>query len=182
MTPQLFVRLTQDKRAASTFRTVVLPILDPLTGDLPKDLACEGIGFDISYHMHTRSAARTTKERKSSSWCSVALMPRPSPAPPRIPRQDIVNRNKIYVSRTDFGLSLTERDPLNVQALPRSIPAKPDDTSTARSSTLVTRSPLLTLNHPLPAVSPAVAGPADPAPANANPSPSSPTDSHPPLG
>ena len=54
MTPQFFVRLTQNERAASTFRTVVLPILDPLTGNLPKDLACEGIGFDISYHMHTR--------------------------------------------------------------------------------------------------------------------------------
>src|SRR6266702_4445799 len=97
-------------------------------------------------------------------------------------RQEILNRNKIYVSGTDFGLSLTERDPLNVQALPRSIPAKPDATSTARSSTLVTRSPLLNLNHPLPAVSPAVAAPADPVPANANPSSSTPKDSDPPLG
>ena len=38
--------------------------------------------------------------------------------------QEILNRSKVYVSGTDFGLSLTERDPLNVQALPRSVPAK----------------------------------------------------------
>jgi hypothetical protein len=67
--------------------------------------------------------------------------------------QDIVNPNKIYVSRTDFGLSLTERDPFNVQALTRSIPAKPDDTSTVRSSTLVARSPLLKSNQSVPTVS-----------------------------
>ena len=76
-------------------------------------------------------------------------------------RQDILNRNKIYVSGTDFGLSLTKRDPLNVQALPRSIPAKPDATSTARSSTLVARSPLPESNQSPPAVSlPALVAPA----------------------
>jgi hypothetical protein len=39
---------------------------------------------------------------------------------------------------------------------------------------------LLNVNHPLPAVSPAVAASADPAPAKANPSPSSPKGSDPP--
>ena len=58
-------------------------------------------------------------------------------------RQEILNRSKVFVSGKDFGLSLTERDPLNVQALARSIPAKPDATSTARSVTLASRSPLL---------------------------------------
>jgi len=38
-------RLTQNERAASTFRTVVLPVLEQLTAVLPKDLACDGIGF-----------------------------------------------------------------------------------------------------------------------------------------
>jgi len=63
-----------------------------------------------------------------------------------------------------------ERDPLNVQALPRSIPAKPDATSTARSSTVVTRSALLNLNHSKPSLSPVVPAPAaDPATASSNP-------------
>jgi hypothetical protein len=161
MTLQFFVRLTQNERAACTFRTVVLPILDALTGNLPKDLACEEIDSDISYHMHIRE--RRYDEGKE---ILVVVLDRIdawvlSSATMDSTRQDILNRNKIYVSGTDFGLSLTKRDPLNVQALPRSIPAKPDATSTARSSTLVARSPLLESNQSPPAVSlPALVAPA----------------------
>src|SRR5437762_4970078 len=36
-------RLTQNERAASTFRTVVLPILEQLTAVLPEELAYDGI-------------------------------------------------------------------------------------------------------------------------------------------
>jgi hypothetical protein len=173
-------RMTQNERAANTFRTVVLPILALTTTTLPQDIACDGIGFEISYHARSRERSYDFEGKENlvlvldriDAWALSGATTDPV-------RQEILNRNKIYVSGTDFGLSLTERDPLNVQALPRSIPAKPDATSTARSSTLVARSPLLNLNHPLPAVSPAVAGPADPAPANANPSPSSPKDSDP---
>jgi hypothetical protein len=148
------------------------------TTTLPQDIACDGIGFEISYHARSREPSYDFEGKENlvlvldriDAW---AL----SSATTDSGRQEILNRNKIYVSGTDFGLSLTERDPLNVQALPRSIPARPDATSTARSSTLVARSPLLNLNHPLPLVSAAVAAPADPAPANANPSLSSPKDS-----
>src|SRR5713101_4573612 len=176
-------RLTQNERAAATFRTVVLPILGQLTAALPQDLASDGIGFEISHHAHTRERSYDYEGKeilvvvldRDDAWA----LSRASTDPER---QEIVNRSKVYVSGTDFGLSLTERDPLNVQALPRSVPAKPDATSTARSSTLVARSPLLNSNHSLLAVSPAVAAPADPAPANANPSSSSPKDSDPPLG
>src|SRR6266700_3530252 len=174
-------RMTQNERAAGTFRAVILPILNLATATLPQDLGCDGIGFEISYHARSRERSYDFEGKenlvlvldRNDAW---AL----SSATTDSARQEILNRNKIYVSGTDFGRSRTERDPLNVQALPRSIPARPDATSTARSSTLVARSPLLNLNHPLPAVSPAVAGPADPAPANANPSPSSPKDSDPP--
>jgi hypothetical protein len=174
-------RMTQNERAANTFRTVVLPILALTTTTLSQDLACDGIGFEISYHARSRERSYDFEGKENlvlvfgrvDAWALSGATTDPV-------RQEILNRNKIYVSGTDFGLSLTERDPLNVQALPRSIPAKPDATSTARSSTLVARSPLLNLNHPLPAVSSAVAAPANPAPANANPSPSSPKDSDPP--
>ena len=160
-------RMTQNERAANTFRTVVLPILALTTTTMPQDIACDGIGFEISYHARSRERSYDFEGKENlvlvldriDAW---AL----SGATTDSVRQEILNRNKIYVSGTDFGLSLTERDPLNVEALPRSIPARPDATSTARSSTLVARSPLLNLNLPRPAVSPAVAAPADPAPAN----------------
>src|ERR1700687_5995358 len=173
-------RMTQNERAANTSRTVVLPILALTTTTLPQDIACDGIGFEISYHARSRERSYDFEGKENlvlvldriDAW---AL----SGATTDAARQEILNRNKIYASGTDFGLSLVERDPLNVQALPRSIPARPDATSTGRSSTLVARSPLLNLNHPLPAVSPAVAAPVAPAAANANPSPSSPKDSDP---
>src|ERR1700682_2347960 len=47
-------RLTQNERAASTFRTIVLPILDLLTASLPQDVTCDGIGFEISHPARTR--------------------------------------------------------------------------------------------------------------------------------
>jgi hypothetical protein len=174
-------RMTQNERAAGTFRAVVLPILNLATATLPQDLACDGIGFEISYHARARERSYDFEGKenlvlvldRNDAW---AL----SSATTDSERQDILNRSKVFVSGTDFGLSLTERDPLNVQALPRSIPARPDATSTTRSSTLVGRSPLLNSNHSLPAISPAVATPADPAPANANPSSSSPKASDPP--
>lgn len=171
-------RMTQNERAANTFRTVVLPILALTTSTLPQDIACDGIGFEISYHARSRERSYDFEGKENlvvvldriDAWALSGATTDPV-------RQEILNRNKVYVSGTDFGLSLTERDPLNVQALPRSIPAKPDATSTARSSTLVAHSTLLNSNHPLQVGSPAVAAPADPAPASANPSPSSPRDS-----
>jgi hypothetical protein len=163
-------RFTQNERAAATFRTVVLPILVQLTAALPQDLACDGIGFEISHHTRTRDRSYDYEGKeilvvvldRDEAWA----LSRASTDPER---QEIVNRSKIFVSGTDFGLSLSERDPLNVQALPRSVPAKPDATSTARSSTDAARSPLLKLNVSLPSASPVVPPPADAVSASANP-------------
>jgi hypothetical protein len=170
-------RLTQNERAAATFRTVILPILDQLTAALPQDLASDGIGFEISHHAHTRERSYDYEGKeilvvvldRDDAWA----LSRASTDPER---QEIVNRSKVYVSGADFGLALTERDPLNVQALPRSVPGKPDATSTARSSTVVARSSLLKSNQSAPTVSsPALAAPADPAPTNTNPASPAPT-------
>lgn len=148
------LRLTQNERAATTFRTVVLPILNLMTAALPEDLSCDGIGFEISHHTRTRARSYDYEGKETlvvafdrdDAWAMSQASTDPA-------RQEILNRSKVFVSGTDFGLSLTERDPLNVQGLPRSIPAKPDATSTARSSTAVGRSSLLKSTHsPLPAL------------------------------
>src|SRR5271169_4641733 len=173
-------RLNRNERAAATFRTVVLPILEQVTAVLPQDVSCDGIGFEISHHTHTRDPGYDYEGKeilvvvfdRDDAW---AL----SRASTDLARQEIVNRSKVYVSGTEFGLSLTEHDPLNVQALPRSVPAKPDATSTARSSTLVAGSSFLKSNHPASPGSPAVAASASLAPASANPSPASATPAPP---
>src|SRR5207245_10281137 len=178
-------RLTQNERAASTFHTIVLPILDQLTAALPEDMACDGIGFEISHHVHTRERSYDYEGKeilvvvldRGDAW---AL----SRAATDSERQEIVNRSKIFISGTEFGLSLTERAPLNVQALPRSVPAKPDATSSARSSTLASHSSLLkpvsalpsaTASAPAPVESTPVATATDhPSPAAADPPPAAP--------
>jgi len=163
-------RLTQNERAASTFRTIVLPILDLLTGAMPKDIACDGIGFEISHHTHTRDRSYDYEGKeilvvvldRDDAWALIHASTDPE-------RQEIVNRSKIYVSGTEFGLSLKERDPLNVQALPRSIPTKPDATSSARSSTMAGHSSLLRSTLAMPSLSPVAAASPDTVSTNANP-------------
>jgi len=167
-------RMTQNERAAGTFHNVILPILEQVTAALPPDLACDGIGFEISHHARTRDRSYDYEGKeilvavfdRDDAWA----LPRASTD---AARQEIVNRSKVYVSGKDFGLSLTERDPLNVQTLARSVPAKPDATSTARSAALG-RSSLLRPNVSLPASSSsasttAPAASVDTAAANANP-------------
>ena len=138
------LKMTQNERAAATFRSVVLPVLGVLTAALPEDLACDGIGFEISHHArrNDRSYDYEGKEilvvvlDRADAW---ALTRAASDAE----RQEILNRSKVFMNGVDYGLSLKERDPLNVQTLPRSIPAKPDATSSARATVMASRSPLL---------------------------------------
>jgi hypothetical protein len=160
------LRLTQNERAAATFRSVILPVLSVVTAALPEDLACDGIGFEISHHTRTKDRSYDFEGKeilvvvldRADAWAM-------SRAAADAERQEILNRSKVFVSGVDYGLSLTERDPLNVQTLQRSIPAKPDASSTARSSTLASHSPLL--KSPTSSVSspPPVPAPVESAPA-----------------
>jgi hypothetical protein len=173
-------RLTQNERAASTFRTVVLPILNQVTATLPSDLACDGIGFEISHHTHTRNRSYEYEGKE----ILVVVIDRDdvwalSRASADSERQEIVNRSKIYVSGTEFGLSLTERDPLSVQALPRSVPDKLDATSTARSSTITGHSSLLKSQLSAPSAPPAVPARVDAVSTSSNPMPASPKTADP---
>jgi len=173
-------RLTPNERAAGTFRAVVLPILNLVTAALPEDVSCDGIGFEISHHVHTRDPSYEYEGKeilvvvldRDDAWALSRAVTDPE-------RQDIVNRSKVYVSGAEFGLSLSERDPLNVQALPRSIPAKPDATSTARSSTAAGHSSLLKSNLSLPSLAPVVLSPTDSVSASGNPTLPSPKTADP---
>jgi len=152
-------RQTENERAADTFRTVVLPILNLVTSVLPEDIACDGVGFEIAHHTRARSSSYDFEGKetlvvvldRADAW---AL----SRAATDAQRQEILNRSKVFVSGAEFGLSLSERDPLNVQALPRSVPRKPDASSIARSSVAAGHSSLVK-----PVISPASAAPPIPA-------------------
>jgi hypothetical protein len=136
-------KMTQNERAANTFHAVVLPILNLVTSVLPPDIDCDGIGFEISHHARTTEKSYDFEGKeilvvildRQDAWAM-------SRAQTDADRQEILNRNKVFMSGADFGLSLTERDPLLVQSLPRSIPSHLDATSTARSSVLTSHSSL----------------------------------------
>jgi len=46
-----------NERAARTFQDVLLPILQTVTQGIPPDVACDAIGFEVSYH--TRAAEKS---------------------------------------------------------------------------------------------------------------------------
>lgn len=180
-------RFSQNERAAATFRSAVLPALSVVTAALPGDLACDGIGFEISYHIRTKQSSYDFEGKeilvvvldRADAWAMSRATDDPG-------RQEILNRSQVFISGKDYGLSLTERDPLNVQALPRSVPPKPDGTSSARSSTLASRStllkPVVTPIAPTSAPAPAEPGPAatpGTAPARTNPASSAAADPSP---
>ena len=159
------LRLTQNERATATFRSVILPILQVLAAALPEDLACDGIGFEIAHHTRTKDRSYDFEGKetlvvvfdRAGAWAM-------SRASSDSERQEILNRSKVFVSGVDYGLSLNERDPLNVQTLLRAVPAKPDATSSARSSSLTSHSVLLKPVNPS-AVAPPSAPPSVPVPA-----------------
>ncbi|MFI5057829.1 MAG: hypothetical protein ACHQLQ_06565 [Candidatus Acidiferrales bacterium] len=175
-------RLTQNERAAGTFRAVVLPILGLVTSALPEDLPCDGVGFEISHHTHSRERSYEYEGKeilvvvldRNDAWA----LSRASADPER---QGIVNRSKVYVSGIEFGLALSERDPLNVQTLPRSVPAKPDATSTARSSSTMGHSPLLNSKLLVPSLPPVTLAPAGAVPPSSDATQPSPKAADPPI-
>ena len=176
------LRMTQNERAAATFRSVILPAVQVVTAALPEDMECDGIGFEISHHTRTNDRTYDFEGKetlvivldRADAWAI-------SRASSDAERQEILNRSKVFVSGKDYGLSLTERDPVNVQTLARSIPTKPDATSSARSSILASHSALLKpgisapVPHPsasIPAPTPAESTPATSAAAKLAPIPS----------
>jgi len=94
-------RLTQNERASGTFRTIVLPILNLVTASLPHDFACDGVGFEISHHTHTRDRSYDYEGKeilvvvldRDDAWALSRAATDPE-------RQEIVNRSKSFVSGT----------------------------------------------------------------------------------
>src|SRR5262249_51864501 len=113
------LKMTQNERAATTFRTVVLPLLNLVTSVLPQNLDCDGIGFEISHHARTNEKSYDFEGKeilvvvfnREDAWAM-------SRAHSDADRQEILNRSKVFMSGADYGLSLTDRDPFIVPSLP----------------------------------------------------------------
>ncbi|HEV2222521.1 MAG TPA: hypothetical protein VGR84_05920 [Candidatus Acidoferrales bacterium] len=117
-------QLTQNERASKTFRDVIIPILHLVAEQIPRDVDCDDIGFEIVYHAHTSSKNYDYEGKEVLA----AVLDRADAfalvSAPEREQQDILNRSRIYVNGKDFGLALDQLDPFDVQALARSVPGR----------------------------------------------------------
>src|SRR5690242_8420942 len=109
--------LTQNERAAHAFSEVISPILGIAAKEFPPDMDCDGIGFEIAYHVRVhRNFDYEGKEilvvvlDRADAYAFAA-------ASDDSVRQEILNRSEIYVSGKEFGLALNQRNPLDLEEL-----------------------------------------------------------------
>lgn len=150
-------KLSRNERASRTLQDVVVPILQLVRQQIPANVDCDGIGFEIVYN--TRDANKVY-DYEGEEILAVVFDRKDAfaylNASGNSERQDILNRSDIFVDGKDFGLAPGQRSPLNVQALERSVPRQARESST---STLVSVSAAAT-----PAVSAAPSKPASKSP------------------
>lgn len=130
--------LTQNERAAHVFSEVVSPIVALAAKEFSPDMDCDGIGFEISYHIRVhRNFDYEGKEilvvvfERADAFAFAA-------ATDDAGRQEILNRSDIYVNGKEFGLALNRRNPFDLETLGKgSSPA--GETSSASLRVLRTR-------------------------------------------
>lgn len=122
--------LAQNQRAAQVFSEVVSPIVAILSRNFPQDADCDGVGFEISYHVRVhRNFDYEGKEilvvvfERADVFAFAA-------ATDDAGRQEILNRSDIYVNGKEFGLALNRRNPFDLEALGKE-PAAQDKKSPA---------------------------------------------------
>lgn len=116
-------RLTANERAARTFQDVVVPILGLLSREIPADVACDGIGFEVSFHARTRGR---NYEYEGKEILVVVFDKADAFAYGRASsddeRQEILNRSEIYLNGKEFGLALSGREPIDIGARAKAVP------------------------------------------------------------
>jgi len=149
-------QLAQNERATRVFTDVIVPVLSDISRTIPSDVPCDGIGFEVSYHVR-----RTAKGYDYEGKELLVLLFKPPDAfrfmnvPSDQARQDILNRSEIYLNGHDFGLALNSPDPLDPEELQRSDarpPVPPPPTAAAAANAgarLATTNPRLLTPDPI---------------------------------
>jgi hypothetical protein len=111
-------QLTQNERASRTFQEVVIPILGLVADQLSLDLRCDGVGFEIAYHVR---APRKNSDFEGREILAVVFDRSDAvaflSASGNEQRQAILNRSGIYVDAKPFKLALGQKDPLDEETL-----------------------------------------------------------------
>lgn len=113
--------LTPNERASRTLQEVVVPILRVMVQVIPADVECDGIGFEIAYHVRS---ARRNSEYEGREILVVVLDRAEAFAlaaeSGNKERQEILNHSNVYLDGKVFGLALGQKEALEVEALDRS--------------------------------------------------------------
>jgi hypothetical protein len=111
-------QLTSNERASRTFQEVVVPILRLIAHEIPPDVPCDGIAFEIAYHVRD---PRKDSDLEGREILAVVLDRGDASAflgeSGNDQRQAILNRSGIYVDAQPFALALGQKDALSIEAL-----------------------------------------------------------------
>jgi hypothetical protein len=111
-------QLTANERAGRIFQEVVIPILRLIAREIPPDVNCDGIAFEIAYHAR---APRKNSDFEGREILAVVLDRAEAFAylsqPGNEQEQAILNRSGIYLDARPFALALGQKDPLSLEAL-----------------------------------------------------------------
>jgi hypothetical protein len=132
--------LTSNERGGRTLQEVVVPILRLIVQQIPAEVECDGIGFEIAYHVR---AARGNSDFEGREILAVVLDRAEAFAlagePGNEERQAILNHSRIFLDGKPFGLALGRKDALDLEAMGRSgsgdsgvVTASPASVATAR--------------------------------------------------
>jgi hypothetical protein len=113
--------LTSNERASRTLQEVIVPILRVMVQVIPADVECDGIGFEIAYHVR---ATHKNSDFEGREILAIVLDRAEAFAlaaePGNVERQTILNRSVIYLDGKPFGLALGRKDALGLETLGRS--------------------------------------------------------------
>jgi hypothetical protein len=111
-------QLTPNERAGRTFQEVITPILRLIAREIPPDVNCDGIAFEIAYHARD---PRKDSDFEGREILAVVLDRADAFAflsdPGNEQQQAILNRSGIYLDAQPFALALGQKDPLDLEAL-----------------------------------------------------------------
>jgi len=118
--------LTPNQRSNRVFVEVIVPILQLLPNQFSPGEDFDAFGFEIAYHVRSKTHGYEYEGKE----ILVVVLDRADAltylsAQQDSKRQEVLNRADIYVNGKPFGLALGERDPLNVEALERSVRKRP---------------------------------------------------------
>jgi hypothetical protein len=140
-------QLTPNERASRTFQEVIVPILRLITHEIPSDVMCDGIGFEIAYHAR---APRKDSDFEGREIVAVVLDRADAFAflneSGNEQRQAILNRSGIYLDAQPFALALGQRDALNLEALEK--PGSGDARSTTSPASAAAATARLSVSNP----------------------------------